>query len=153
MTRWWFLLSMDTLQWQRLVLLFFFFSLLRVCVYRSSQKADDGECDFFHWVTDPSKDKTLEEVDSAVENRHSAVAIWIYKCKDVYTPQRCVAYMGIMLLLLGEVQFGIVVFCSSTAMKQGLLFWEKWKSCAARLQLINVNFFYGTGASSNPWGL
>lgn len=28
----------------------FFFSLLRVCVcvYRSSQKADDGECDFFH---------------------------------------------------------------------------------------------------------
>lgn len=40
--------------------------------------------------------------------------------------------------LLGVVQFGIVVLCTSAAMEQGLLFWEKLNFSAARLQLINM---------------
>lgn len=70
---------------------------LHVRVYGSSEKADDGECDWFiylYWVTDPSNGKILEEFDSAVEDAHSAAAFCIYKCQDVYTPQCHVAYIG-----------------------------------------------------------
>lgn len=50
------------------VTFFYFFFFLPLCVYRSSQNADDGECD-------PSNDRTLEKDDSAVDNGHSAVVI------------------------------------------------------------------------------
>lgn len=113
---------------------------------------------FFHWVTDPSNDETLEEFESSVENSHFPVATWIYKHQDVYTPQCCVEYIGNTLLLLGKVQFGTVVLCSSTVMKQGLLFWEEWNFCAAKFQLIGVwTFSVGqvgySGYSVVPWGL